>query len=275
MANTPEILNLDVHADRVSTAFEVAAFQGAIKAHGVKMVHYRGIRNPVGMIDKYDPRRPDSDNSGASNGMIYTKAGCFSALFIGNSKNVKAMEGGMLNAATAQITPTIKYDHPDEDVYLSPMDRIYLAEESILVPHQQLVEAHETGYDKLQFPVVKVLALIDANGKKYTESDYSIQNGQIHWCDGAGPSINPETGIGRIYSIKFLYRPYWYIDRLLHEIRVAQFKNPITGEHGLVKMNQSAIVQREYIFENEANDDLAEPSERQVKGPRDGGFGPR
>jgi len=259
----------------MSTAFEIEGFQGAIKAHGVKMIHYRGIRNPVGMVDKYDSRRPDSDHSSASNGMLYSKAGCFSALFIGNSKSLRAMEAGILNSATAQITPTLKYDGSEEDVYLSPMDRLYLAEESILVPHQQLVEVDEGGYDRLNFPAVKVLYLVGSDNVVYTEEDYKIVNGQIHWCGNKGPSLNPETGTGNVYSIKYLYQPFWYVDRLLHEIRVAQYKNPVSGERKMVRMNQSAAVQREYVFMNEANDELAEPSERQAKGPRDGGFGPR
>jgi len=272
-----EIVSLEVN-ELISSAFDLEAFQAGIRAHGVKIAHYRSMRNPVGMIDRYDSRRPDADHSGASNGIVYTRAGVFSALLIGNSKSIRAIEGGILNAATAQITPTTKYDDSDEEVYLSPMDRLYLKEESVLVPHQQLVEAHESGYDKLQFPAIQVLDLLDANGVRYRTGDYAVVDGQIHWCNGSGPSINAETGVGRIYSVKYLYRPYWYVERMLHEIRVAQYRDPVTGERRTAKMPQSAAVQREYVFESEAKDEEAvnaETSRRQAHGPRDGGFGPR
>lgn len=272
-----EIIAFDI-PNRLSSAFDVEAFDEAIQAHGIRFIHYRGMRNPVGMVDRFDSRRPDNDHSGSSNGLLYTKAGCITALFTGNSKDLRAIEGGQINAATAQITPTRFYDCSKNPIYLHPMDRLYLEEESVMVTHQQLVDANESGEDRLKFPALQILDLVDANNVRYTEGvEFKVKDGKIHWCGQNRPGINPETMTGRVYGVRYLYRPYWYVERMLHEIRVAQAEHPITGERTTIRMQQSAIIQREYVFENEKKDDAAPNPEspRQVKGPRDGGFGPR
>lgn len=272
-----EIVSFDI-PDRISSAFDIEAFDEAIQSHGVRFVHYRGMRNPVGLTDRFDSRRTEDDHSGASNGLIYTKAGCIAALFTGNSKDIRAMEAGMLDAGTAQITVARNYVETTEPIYLHPMDRLYLEEESVLVTHQQLVESHETGDDRLRFPAVQVLDLVDSRNIRYTQNvEFKVEDGRIHWCSPNRPGIDPVTGKGRVYAVRYLMRPFWYVDRMLHEVRVAQFEHPLTGSRGTARMPQSAIIQREYVYQNEDKDDQAPnpASPRQVNGPRSGGFGPR
>lgn len=266
-----EIVTFDL-PNKLSSAFDLDAFDELVQAHGVRFVHYRGMPNPVGLVDLYDSRRPDPDHSGASNGMVYTKAGCVTCMFSGNSKDLRAMEGGVLNAANAQITPTRYYEGTKEYVYLAPMDRLYLAEESVLVTVAHKVEAHATGRDRLRYPAVQVLDVMDAKGLRYRcGDDFGVEDGQIVWAPGRAPEP------GRIYAVRYLHRPYWYVDRLTHEVRVAQYEDFMTGERKTMRMNQCAIIQREHVFENEQKDELApDPaSPRQARGPRDGGLGPR
>ncbi len=261
----------------VAPGFVIEDFDNAIQAHGVTLAHYRAMRNPVGMVDRFDSRRPDPDHSGSSNGMLYTKAGCLMALFQGNTKDLRAQEGGLLDAATAQLTPHRFYLDGVEQVYLHPMDRLYLEDEAILVTHQQLVETHVTGTDKLRFQAVKVQDLVDASGTRYEPGiDFSLVNGKVVWGSNR-PGIIPGTGKGVVYAVRFLYRPYWHVERLMHEVRVVTSENEFTGARTMVRMPQTAVVQREYCFESEAKDDEAKNPEspRQAPGPADGSFGVR
>ena len=272
-------INVFDYPDGTSNAFDVYAFDEAIAAHGVLFVHYRGMRSPLGLVDKYDSRRPGGEGQGASNGMLYTKAGCFHGLFTGNSKALRALEGGRLDAATAQLTPTRFYrpetpGAPCEPVYLQPMDRLYLAETSVLVTHQQLVEHHATGADRLKFPAEKVLDLVDSAGTRYGPEDFAVVEGQVVW-KARRPPVDPDTGRGAVYAVRYLYRPFWYVDRLMHETRVVQQENPVTGERVTVRMPQSAVIQREYVFQNETEDPAPDPGPRRAPVPADGGFGPR
>jgi len=265
-----EIKSFDI-LDNSSIAWDLDAFDEALRAHGLTFMHYRGMPNPVGLVDKFDSRRPEDDNSDSSNGLLYTCAGAITGCFTGNSKSKKSAEDGQMNDASAQITFPRHYDGTQEPIYLNPMDRLFLKEESVCVTHQQLVNANQTGEDRLQFPAIKVLDLVDSRGNRYNEAaDFDVRNGVVHWCGTRRPMVDPTTGKGSVYGIRFTYRPYWYVDSMQHEIRMAQWEDPFTGERKTVRMPQAIRVLREYVFLNTQNDE-----KRSAPQPAEDGFGPR
>jgi hypothetical protein len=260
--------------------FDVEGFETAIESQGVELVHHRGQRCPVGLIDRYDSRRPHDDHENCSNGMIYTCAGKFQALFTSVSNNPNFNDIGILDGSTVQITaPRFYLDDEHElgkEIYVVPFDRFYLGESQILVEHWQLVESHVTGKDRLSFPVVNVINLIDAKGKRYTQGvEFDVTDGQIVWRDSRGPGFETDANKGVVYSIRYQYRPFYYCSRVNHQIRVGQVE--ILDERKLIRFPQSYTLQREYTFEKEqADKEAATPdSPRQEKGPADGPFGPR
>ena len=251
-----------------SVTFDLQAFNDGIKAHGLRFNHFRAMRNPVGIVDKYDARRPNSDTPLAVNGMYYTKAGIVTALCIGNTKETKASDGGIVDASTAQFTPQDRYEDSGKRVFLAPFDRLMLEEGSVLVSRHELVESSPTGVDRPKFPAVEVLDCVDSKGIIYRQdSDFTIDaNGQIVWKDNR-PGQEPDSGKGVVYAIRYVYRPAWYVLRLIHEIRMIQQENFMTGERSVVQAPQSALVQREYVFESEAADSGTRASE---EAPADG-----
>lgn len=259
-------------------SFDVDAFDQAIRSQGVTFVHWRAMRCPVGMIDQYDSRRPHDDHSGCSNGFIYTVAGKITCLFTGNGTGSNPMEMGIMDGSTVSVTLPRFYDGGQDAVYIAPYDRLYLDEDRITVVNWQLFEAHASGRDKLNFPVAKVQDLLDSRNSRYQEgADFEVQGGQIVWTGSNRPGLDLETGKGRVCAIRYLYRPYWYVKQLVHEVRVSQAENPYTGERQIQRMPQAIVLQREYVFEKEDKDAQApDPnSPRQVKSPLDGIFGPR
>lgn len=271
----------------VAISFDVEAFDSAIRSQGVKLVHFKALRCPVGMTDLDDNRRPHEDHAGCSNGFLYRKAGSITGLLIGNGNDPQLRDIGFVDGASFTSTFPRAYDDaciPEKPFYMAPYDRFYLDEEAITVPTWQLVRANEAGMDRTNFPIVEVEELIDSRGDSYEECvDFEIQDGQVVWkVDGHRPSPDLETGRGAIFSIRYRYRPFWYVARLLHEVRVSQVDNPMTNERKLVRMQQQCLLNREFLFLNEAHDDLAkDPREntqgasRQQQAPEDGGFGPR
>jgi hypothetical protein len=77
-----------------------------------------------------------------------------------------------------------------------------------------------------------------------------------------------------VCSVRYSYRPFWYVDRMIHEVRVAQVEDEY-GNRELTRMQQQAQLQREVWFEKEQRDAEAPPSPRQKPGPAEGSFGPR
>jgi hypothetical protein len=184
---------------------------------------------------------------------------------------------GYLDGSTAKLTAPRYYDGTTDAVQIFNFDRLYLPED-ILVPARQLVETNAVGRDKLNFPAVDVLDIIDAKGRRYTPDNYTIENGQIVWQTAAGPGFDLVAQKGVIYSVRYTYRPYFYVQRIMHQVRVSQ--QDVGDERRVVRMPQEFIIQREYVAEKALNDPQAldkSPEElaRQHKAPREGLFGPR
>lgn len=255
--------------------FDPEAFLDAIIDHGVELVHWRAMRCPGGMVSIDDMRHPNICHLGCSNGFIFSRAGSLKCLFSSNSDSPQVQETGVLDSSGVQVTLPTCYDD-GKPVFVACFDRLYLAEERLVVPEWELVEYHITGRDRLRRAAVAVQDLIDSNGVAYKEGiDFEVRQGQIFWLTENRPGIDPATGKGRVYACRYLYRPYFYIKSIAHEVRVAQ----VDGPDGRVsaRMPQAVTLQREFVFENESKDPEAPMPEswRQVKGPADGSFGPR
>lgn len=253
-------------------AFDADAFDTAIRSQGVPFTHWRAMRCPVGLVDKYDDRRPHDDHSGCSNGFLYTEAGTITGLFVNSGSKSDQQDFGILDGSTVQVTLPRFYDDTDREVDVVNFDRFYVPED-ITVPTWQLVETNPLGRDKLSFPAVSVIDLVDAKGKRYSTSDFTVQNGQIVWNPGGGPGYDLEQEKGIIYSVRYLYRPYFYVKTIVHQVRIAQVETML--ERKVMRFPHEIILQREYVAEKEDKDEQAPDTGRQVKGPRDGIFPPR
>jgi hypothetical protein len=250
--------------DNSSVSFDMAAFDEAVDAHGVEFIHERAMVDPVGLADIDDIRRPGPGGTNSYSGMVYTPAGCFRALFTGNSKELRAAEQGIIDAATASITPARFYEGTTTTVRIHPRDRLFLAETGVLVTHQQLVRTHETGRDRLRFPAVEIIDLLDSAGVRFAANvDFKICDTGIEWLPNRRPAA--------IYAVRYTYRPHWIVDRLLHDVRVAQ--GVAGGKRVTLQAPQAAVVQREYVYLSQTPTE--EPTERDAAAPPDGPFGPR
>jgi hypothetical protein len=257
-------------------SFDVDAFDAALRSQGVTFIHWRAMRCPVGMVDEHDSRRPHEDHSGCSNGFIYSMGGEITCLFTGNSTQSVMAEVGVMDGSTVSVTFPRYYDGTETPVYVAPFDRLYLAEESVVVPDWQLFRHNPSGVDKLNFPVVSVQDLVDSQNRRYSLGDFEVRDGRLVWV-GNRPGVDPETGRGLVCSVRYTYRPYWYVRQLIHEVRVSQVENPYTGVRQVQRMPQAALLQREYVFEGSSTDTPSEVSDdpRDAKVPEVGRFGPR
>jgi len=256
------------------------AFDDFIKAQGIEFVHWKAMRCPIGIIDKDEFRRPEGHegHENCSNGFMYTNAGTVIGYMSGNNKLAELVDIGLLYGDSAQLNIPRTYEGTEDFIYIAPFDRLYLKDESIVVPTWHLVEHNPSGYDRLKFPVVEVQDIVDNRGVRYSRQDFSIKDGMIHWDGKDNPGIDPDYNRGRVYAIRYLYRPYFYVKYLLHEIRVARVKDHYSDapDH-LERFPQSMIIQREYVFEtaDRKTDGSNTTDLRAVEAPPDGSFGPR
>lgn len=249
-----------------ATTLDVAAFDNLVHIRGVKFVHHRAIPCPVGLTDENDIHRTHADHSGCNNGFIYKPIGRVTAVFTSNATDPKKVDQGMFDGSTVVITFPRFYDEPaDKRVMVRPIDRLYLEEEDLLVAIWDKTHRRNDNLpDRVEFPIVKVEHLVDANAAWWTQDvDFDIIAGNIVWRAGRGPTP------GTVFSVWYQYRPYWYIDRLIHEVRVSPVPDYMDGN--LVAMERlayGAMCQREYVYRNQQNDDLAPDNRgRKQRGP--------
>ncbi len=276
---TPPAASYPMNLPSQAVSFDPEAFDELIRDQGVEAVHYRSMRCPVGMTDPDDVmRRPHEHHADCSNGFIYTLAGQVTCSFLSNTADVSFKDYGRTDGSMVQVTfPRYYDDKPGVLVDMCSFDRIYLKDESITVTNWHTFAAHVSGKDRLQFPAISVLDLMDAHGKRYHAGvDFEVVGGQIVWADGKSPGMDPKTGKGVVCSVRYVYRPFWYVERMLHEVRVAQVEDDY-GNRSLQRMNQQAMLRREVWFEKEQRDAEAPTpnSQRQKPGAPDGSFGPR
>lgn len=247
----------------VSLSFDMGAFNNAIMSQGVYFRHIRGMPDPRGLRQMGDNRR-DPDAS-SSDGLIYKPYKCFIGLFQVNGKEVDFNIAGEVDMSAATITPTQFYKDSDEPIAINVFDRLEIENIELRVVTSQLVEANFTGKDRLNFPALCVEYLVGSDGYEYTEgNNFQVNlNGDIEWLTQKRPSVDPATGKGEVYSIRYRYKPYFVVTRLMHEIRVAQTQNRQSGDRYLERAPYQIQVTRENVFR-----DRSRTSDLQPKDPR-------
>lgn len=225
-----------------------------IKNRGISFEHYAAIPSPIGLKDRGDYRRSDQYDTLSSNGMIYKKTGCFIGVITSNSKRKTPADGGVIDYSTARLSLPRYYEDGSE-IHLAPGDRIFIKDIETLVPNYQRMQFNSTEMDRAQFPIKSVEHLIDNRNIEYKAGvHFKIRDGQIEWIPGKdNPGIDPDTGRGRVYSIRYKYNAHWYITQIPNEVRVIQDTDE-NGQKTTKRMQYSAIIQREYVYYNQNND---------------------
>jgi hypothetical protein len=250
----------------VQESFDLKRLDVFSTSLGVEYIHYKSMPSPIGKKDRGDYRRSDGVDTITSNGLIYKCAGRFTATMTDNSHQANRGDSGILDFSEARLVLPRFYTVPGSvgdsngaRIYLSPGDRIYVADPmtDVRVSNPQQMD-YEPGIDNVpMFPIVCLeLPIIDSRNYEYIENtDYAITaEGNIRWLpNGANPGIDPTTGKGRIYSIRYLYRAYWYITALPKEVRVT--KVTTNGVRSPERMPYHAIVVREFVFHNQNRGD--------------------
>jgi hypothetical protein len=186
------------------------------------------------------------------------------ALFTSNSTSQRATEPGIVGASSGYVTFARFYDKSESQrVRVCQYDRLYLLDESVLVDTWELFQHSASGVDRLDFPAVQVLELVASSGEEYRAGDFSLDKGRLVW-GGRAPTVNPE-GRGEICSVRYRYRPYWYVKEVPHELRL-QVGTNVEGR-ALNAVNQAAYLMREFYFKTEDRDREARPSPRQADEP--------
>jgi hypothetical protein len=249
---TPDTV-LSVLLPKDAITLDAVAFDDLCHNVGVRMVHYRAIKCPVGMTDENDNRRTHDDHEGCSNGFIYKAIGRVTTMFTSNSADPRKLDEGFFDGSTVAVTFPRFYDSdPTKRVLVRAYDRFYLDEApDILTATWDITHRRNDGLpDRVEFPVLKADHVVDSNGVWYKQGyDFDLPNGAIVWRANHGPAL------GTVYTVWYEYVPFWYCQRLVHEIRVIPAPDYMDASKvSIERLSFGAVLQREYIFRNQQND---------------------
>jgi hypothetical protein len=171
------------------------------------------------------------------------------------------MDGGLMDVSVARLTCPRFYDKHErgdsagDRIYLAPGDRLYVADPNV---DTRVSTWHEMTFDPTrdnvpQFPIFCVEHLVDSRNVEYhCGEDFDLtEEGNIRWKAGKGPGVDPETGKGRVYSIRYLYSAHWYVVELPNEVRIGNVTNGDTRTEE--RMGYQAKIVREYVYFNRQN----------------------
>lgn len=231
-------------------SLDVAEFDNFIRSQGIRVVHYRAIPDPHGMLSRGDPYSANSTTS-SSDGFIFSQGGTCQALFTSNNKIYNMQVEGYASASSAFMVFPRTYESGGE-IAIHPFDRFYLADVELKVVAIQYVESSSTGIDRLQYPAICVDDLIDAHGVTYKAgTDFEITpEGNIKWITQKRPGWNPTVNKGTVYAIRYRYVPWFVANQLVHEIRLSQVSDPINFERSVARMPYAVHVLRENVFKD-------------------------
>jgi len=273
----------------VQTSFSLTADDAFVTGQGIDYIHYKCVPSPIGLKDRGDYRRDGLDTI-TSNGMLYVCAGTFSGCEVSNTRGKNRTEGGTLDPSESRLILPRFYNksgtspagqinfNPEDDgcrIYMAPGDRIYVSDPqaNVKVSNYQKM-TYEHGVNVPMFPIINMeMPIYDSKNIQYIDGvDYQItQDGNIQWLPtGKNPGFDPETGKGRVYSIRYLYKAFHYVISIPNEVRMSNVTGG--GVRAPERMAYHVVIQREYIYHSQNRGDIKNESasttpERAVQEP--------
>lgn len=274
----------------VETSFSLVADDKFIIGQGCDYAHFKAMPSPIGLKDRGDYRRDGLDVL-TSNGMLYVYSGTFTGCETDNTTDKKRTEGGIIDPSVSRLILPRFYNKTKavadqlnppalEDgnrIYLAPGDRVYVSDPNanVLVSNYQKM-TYEVGVNVPLFPIVQFeVPIIDSLNRSYVQGvDFCVNSdGNICWtAGGKNPGIDPETGKGRVYSVRYLYKAFHYIVSLPKEVRMSNVTEG--GARVPERMAYYAVIQREFVYHSQSrgdpkNQSASKTPQRAVQEPLD------
>lgn len=274
----------------VQHSFDIEKDDFFVTSQGIDYDHFKAMPSPIGLKDRGDYRRDQLDVL-TSNGMLYVYAGTFTGCETDNVTDKKRTDGGIIDPSVSRLIMPRFYNktkalpgiintatvNDGNRIYAAPGDRVYVSDPqaNVMVSNYQKM-TFEVGKNVPMFPILQIeVPIVDSQNIYYNQGvDYCVDSdGNICWMPGGkNPGIDPETGKGRVYSIRYLYKAFHYIVSLPKEVRMTSITQ--NGARVPERLAYYAVIQREYIYHSQnigdpKNQSASKTPNRAVQEPLD------
>ncbi len=266
-----QIQTINAWCPLTQQSFNIIFDDAFVTGQGIDYAHYKAMPSPIGLKDRGDYRRDGLDTI-TSNGMIYVCAGTFTAANTDNTTDKKRTDGAVVDPSVSRLILPRFYNttksvgtavnanpvDTGKRIYMAPGDRIYCSDPvaNVKVSNYQKM-TYEVGPNIPMYPIIELeVPIVDSQNITYIQGlDYCIDStGNINWLPGGkSPGIDPETGKGRVYSVRYLYNAFWYVVSLPKEIRMTNITT--NGVRIPERLAYFAVIQREYVYHSQNRGD--------------------
>ena len=268
----PQIVDINPWCPIEQHSFSIEHDDSFILASGIDYTHWKAMPSPLGLVDRGDYRRQNLDTITA-NGCLYVCAGVFTACETDNTTDRKKADGGVVDPSVSRLVlprfynkaismPGVVNSNPQDDgkrIHLDIGDRLYVSDpqaDTKVSWGQRMT--YEPGIQNIpMFPIIELeVPIVDSRNISYIQGvDFNITStGNIMWIPGGNnPGVDPETGKGRVYSVRYLYKAFYYVVSLPKEVRMTNITKG--GVRVPERLASYAVIQREYIWHTQNRGD--------------------
>lgn len=207
-----------------------------ISGLGIVFNHYVAIPNVIYESNLGDLRRifpeelpatsPDKRFDYIENGFLYKYAGQVWGIFQGNNKQFREIPSGLYTQSGAFITFNRYYRNTNKYASFAEYDKLIpcVSGHQFFSVNWEKTQVSLSGTNRLQFLATEIEYVVDSAGRIYDQDvDYKLVKGDLCWISRPGadrPGIDPLTGRGRVISVRYKYKPTYYVKSLAHDIRM-------------------------------------------------------
>ena len=229
------------------------AFNQLLQNRGIRFIHSIAINCPnLNALNEnaHNPECSFCDNSQ----IIHLPGKEIWGVFTNNSLEKMFEVQGVWEIGTAVITFPTEYndalqaDFNTYDKLVCPDFQIRLSDLKEYSP-----SSNNTLY--LRYPVIKVQNITSVrNNALYTHIegvDYILNDSGIKWL--IPPRYDTINEIGEVLSITYITNPVYTVLNVMHELRVTQEYDILTGMKIARRLPQQVLVKRDFLLNDKAN----------------------
>lgn len=231
---------------------DVNKFNALIYQYGIRILHEKATICP-NYLGAISSQQHDTNCTICDNSYFFHDPKKVLGYFSTNEMVRNYFRGGFWEHGSALLTvPSFYENNPDDQVYVSLNDRF-----TLLDFEDRFYEAihHNVGnVDKLRYKAIKILMLRTAKQIYEENRHFKLnENGDIEWLNNVHPGYSPDTGLGEVMSVSYLYRPMYRVTQMLHEGRFSQqtFKVP---QRTPLRYPQQMMIKKDFLIDKKDAD---------------------
>ena len=227
-----------------------AAFDQLLQNRGIRFIHKIAV--PCPNIKSLDANNHDPDCEFCDNSQILHLSGKeIWGVFTSNTLEKMFEIQGVWEVGTAVVTLPTEFGDGTQAEF-NTFDHLECPDFQVRLNDLKEYEPTSTGRQKLRYKIVDVCHMTSVRGDSlfvYTKGvDFTVTDGEIEWLLNKEPSFDSANQIGEVLSITYTANPVYAVLNVMHELRVTQEYDTVSGTKIAKRLPQQVLVKRDFLL---------------------------